>query len=151
MLSGNAADDAYVKCLAAMPLGMLFFRSHMLSGNAAPPRPLTIRKLLSLRADVGLKRKGRPRARQNGYTGRSALGDKTILHADGRNALDLDPFRAAPAALEMGVGANHWNAHRAQLPLLQDALGQRTDFLPCARWFCWLCRSRLCIHHVSRA
>ena len=79
VLSGNAADDAYVKCLAAMPLGM-FFRSHMLSGNAAPPRPLTIRKLLSLRADVGLKRKGRPRARQKGYTGRSALGDKTSYY-----------------------------------------------------------------------
>ena len=94
MLSGNAAGDV---CL----------RSHMLSGNAAPPRPLTIRKLLSLRADVGLKRKGRPRARQNGYTGRSALGDKTILHADGRNALDLDPFRAALAALERSARSTY--------------------------------------------
>ncbi|MDA8583702.1 hypothetical protein N9L68_05695 [bacterium] len=61
MISGNAADDASVKCLAAMPLGMLFFPSDMPSGNAAPPRTW---KLLSLRADVGLKRKGRLRARQ---------------------------------------------------------------------------------------
>ena len=121
MLSGNAADDAYVKCLAAMPLGMLFFCRTCLAAM-----PLHQWKLLSLRADVGLKRKGRPRARQNGYTGRSALVDKTILHADapyGRNALVLDPFRAAHAAHETGVGANHWNAHRAQLPLLQDARG----------------------------
>ena len=44
MLSGNAA-------------GHVVFLSHMLSGNAAPPRPLTIWKLLSLRADVGLKKK----------------------------------------------------------------------------------------------
>ena len=74
--------------------------------------------------------KERPSARlAKAYTGRSALVDKPILHADGRNAFGLDPIRAAHAALETGVAASHWNGHRAQLPLLQHALGQLTDFL----------------------
>ena len=68
-----------------------------------------------------------------------ALVDKPILHAGCRNPFGQDPLRAAQAALETGEAASNWNDHRAQLPLLQHALGQLTgfltDFLP---WHCFL-------------
>ena len=95
--------------------------------------------LALIRADVGLKGKGRLRGRQKCIQADARWRQTYSLHAGCRNPFGLGPLRAAQAALETGEGASNWNGHRAQLPLLQHASGQLTGFLTdCLPWHCIL-------------
>ena len=102
MLSGNAAGHV------VFPLGHAWRQRRSPASMEALIKPT----LALIRADVGLKGKGRLRGRQKCIQADARWRQTYSLHAGCRNPFGLDPLRAAQAALETGEDASNWNGHR---------------------------------------